>query len=211
MLQSEYKKKTGRAADLDEDALRVASRRQSGWLEDRGPPPLYDPPPLSKSKQTSQRRRSHRLSSQLSEEEKEDGDKGGEEEKEEGEDEEQEQGDGRMTAMERWKVKSEHSRQSHLELAADVIYHLAQDEAEAMVAVLAQSLRTNIGIAPAAETRVFPKGLGLTCTKEIAANSFIGEYFGEVYPAWRWFEKVHFVCVAVSLTFFVYFMVGREQ
>eukprot|EP01083_Nonionella_stella_P276925 941403_1 len=42
-----------------------------------------------------------------------------------------------------------------------------------------------------AEYPVHPKGLGVICCADggIAANSFIIEYFGEVYPPWRWFEK----------------------
>lgn len=39
--------------------------------------------------------------------------------------------------------------------------------------------------------RVYCKGLGVRCKRKegIKANEFITEYFGEIYPSWRWYEK----------------------
>lgn len=39
--------------------------------------------------------------------------------------------------------------------------------------------------------RVFTKGIGIKCMQNdgIKANSLINEYYGEIYPPWRWFEK----------------------
>lgn len=41
------------------------------------------------------------------------------------------------------------------------------------------------------EWPVYPKGMGVVCVAPdgIRANELIAEYFGEVYPPWRWFEK----------------------
>lgn len=38
---------------------------------------------------------------------------------------------------------------------------------------------------------IYPKGNGVICIdpQGIDLNAFIIEYFGEVYPAWRWYEK----------------------
>ena len=39
--------------------------------------------------------------------------------------------------------------------------------------------------------RVYSKGTGVLCNRKqgIKSNEFIIEYFGEIYPPWRWFEK----------------------
>lgn len=39
--------------------------------------------------------------------------------------------------------------------------------------------------------RIHCKGLGVRCKRKegIKANEFITEYFGELYPSWRWYEK----------------------
>jgi hypothetical protein len=39
--------------------------------------------------------------------------------------------------------------------------------------------------------RIFSKGTGVKCkrTEGIKANQFIIDYFGEIYPPWRWYEK----------------------
>lgn len=39
--------------------------------------------------------------------------------------------------------------------------------------------------------KIHCKGLGVRCKRKegIKANEFITEYFGEIYPSWRWYEK----------------------
>lgn len=39
--------------------------------------------------------------------------------------------------------------------------------------------------------RIHCKGLGVKCIRKegIKANEFIIEYFGEIYPSWKWYEK----------------------
>lgn len=39
--------------------------------------------------------------------------------------------------------------------------------------------------------RIHSKGLGVRCLRRdgIKANEFVTEYFGEIYPSWRWYEK----------------------
>jgi hypothetical protein len=39
--------------------------------------------------------------------------------------------------------------------------------------------------------RIHSKGLGVKCLRKegIKANEFVTEYFGEIYPSWRWYEK----------------------
>jgi hypothetical protein len=48
------------------------------------------------------------------------------------------------------------------------------------------------------EWPIYPKGMGMVCVAQngIKANELIAEYFGEVYPPWRWFE-VHLFCAPV--------------
>ena len=38
---------------------------------------------------------------------------------------------------------------------------------------------------------IYAKGNGIVCMekKGFEENEFLVEYFGEVYPAWRWYEK----------------------
>ena len=39
--------------------------------------------------------------------------------------------------------------------------------------------------------RIYSKGTGVLCNRKegIKSNEFIIEYFGEIYPPWRWYEK----------------------
>ena len=39
--------------------------------------------------------------------------------------------------------------------------------------------------------KIHCKGLGVQCKRKegIKANQFVTEYFGEIYPSWRWYEK----------------------
>ena len=39
--------------------------------------------------------------------------------------------------------------------------------------------------------RVHPKGVGVICKAQegIEPETFVTEYYGELYPPWRWFEK----------------------
>jgi hypothetical protein len=39
--------------------------------------------------------------------------------------------------------------------------------------------------------RVHPKGVGVVCVNPngLEPETFITEYYGELYPPWRWFEK----------------------
>ncbi|KAK3277147.1 hypothetical protein CYMTET_14822, partial [Cymbomonas tetramitiformis] len=39
--------------------------------------------------------------------------------------------------------------------------------------------------------RIYPKGVGVLCTNPegVAAEQYVVEYLGELYPPWRWFEK----------------------
>ena len=39
--------------------------------------------------------------------------------------------------------------------------------------------------------RIFTKGLGVVCDRPegVKKNQLVIEYFGEIYPIWRWYEK----------------------
>lgn len=37
--------------------------------------------------------------------------------------------------------------------------------------------------------RIHSKGKGIVCVQTIKENDFVTEYLGEIYPAWRWFER----------------------
>lgn len=49
--------------------------------------------------------------------------------------------------------------------------------------------------------RIHTKGLGLVCVdpKGIPAHQEIGEYLGEIYPLWYWYEKQKQVKSYISL------------
>eukprot|EP01016_Furgasonia_blochmanni_P024137 TRINITY_DN2599_c0_g1_i2.p1 TRINITY_DN2599_c0_g1~~TRINITY_DN2599_c0_g1_i2.p1 ORF type:complete len:672 (+),score=154.96 TRINITY_DN2599_c0_g1_i2:1413-3428(+) len=82
------------------------------------------------------------------------------------------------------------SKQMKSENESENIFN-KQDRRFARALIRAINLHTNNGALANTAFRAHSKGLGIVCVNKsgIQAFDFVTEYFGEIYPPWRWFEK----------------------
>lgn len=71
------------------------------------------------------------------------------------------------------------------------ILKTAEEEHDTRTAALCQFMLNAIGNRPEDNYVAYRKGLGVVCNKEggFGEDDFVVEFLGEVYPAWKWFEK----------------------
>ncbi|XP_020270405.1 histone-lysine N-methyltransferase ATXR3-like isoform X2 [Asparagus officinalis] len=67
----------------------------------------------------------------------------------------------------------------------------AEDEGDRRIMRLCQSILKAMQSRPDDNYVAYRKGLGVVCNKEggFGTDDFVVEFLGEVYPAWKWFEK----------------------
>ncbi|XP_019167719.1 PREDICTED: histone-lysine N-methyltransferase ATXR3 [Ipomoea nil] len=73
----------------------------------------------------------------------------------------------------------------------EVILEEAEGNQDKRTAILCQVILKAIDNRPQDNYVAYRKGLGVVCNKEggFSQEDFVVEFLGEVYPAWKWFEK----------------------
>ncbi|XP_024523733.1 histone-lysine N-methyltransferase ATXR3 [Selaginella moellendorffii] len=72
-----------------------------------------------------------------------------------------------------------------------VIQRIVDDAQDTSMQQFAQGLLSNMRNRTKEKYLAYRKGLGVVCNKDggFKEDDFVVEFFGEVYPAWRWYEK----------------------
>lgn len=78
-----------------------------------------------------------------------------------------------------------------LQPVVEEILKMAEDNHDTRMMRLCQDIKKAMGNRPDDNYVAYRKGLGVVCNKAggFSEDDFVVEFLGEVYPAWKWFEK----------------------
>ncbi|CBI28983.3 unnamed protein product, partial [Vitis vinifera] len=79
----------------------------------------------------------------------------------------------------------------HLQPVVEDIQKTAEEELDLRTLKMCQGILKAMNSRPDDNYVAYRKGLGVVCNKEggFSQEDFVVEFLGEVYPAWKWFEK----------------------